>query len=217
MAIVENHLKQKFPPDSAARCAQRQMKLAFFEVQRKLIVQVLENWGNIMWTSSKSTHSDTKWAISFSVFLALTLVIDKTLGQAYYFCESKIANDGLERERERAKFNDLVRLTETELFERCKEIFHSSFKTRKNGKEACNPIRDGLNAFRDQEVGEATASFVKELRDLIEEFSENNSFPSNAPMLTFAERDIRSHRAPAAPYLDEGRLACIFLEDCLER
>ena len=55
---------------------------------------------------------------------------------------------GADPTTERATFAELLRLTQRELFDRCKEIFHTSFKTRKAGKEALNPIRDGKIAFR---------------------------------------------------------------------
>jgi len=72
---LENYLEQKFPSKSTARCVQRQVKLAFFEVQRVRIVKVLETWGTMMWTSNKNTTNDKKWAQSFSVLLALILVM----------------------------------------------------------------------------------------------------------------------------------------------
>ena len=66
-----------------------------------------------------------------------------------------------------------MRLTQEQLFDRCKEIFHSSFKTRKNGKEACNPIRDGMGAFKDRDVDKPIERFVEELRAIAQEFGKN--------------------------------------------
>lgn len=207
MQTVESHLNIKYSKRTAARCAMRQVKLAFFEVQQKRIAKVLEAWGTMMWTSNKSTSNDKKWAISFSVLVALILSTDKTLGLAYYFCEGRIANRGYAASSERRKFQELVRLTQAELFERCKEIFHSSFKTRKNGKEACNPIRNGMGAFKGCDVDKPIERFVEELRTITREF----------------EREIKSHRPlmpePSEedqPYTNAGRLACIFLDDFLE-
>ena len=220
---VENHLNRKYPRRSAVRCVQRQVKLAFFEVQRKRIVKVLEAWGSLMWTSNKGTTSDKKWTISFSVFLALVLAIDKTLGQGYFFCETRIAYHGAEERSERRKFQELVRLTQAELFERCKEIFHSSFKTRKNGKEACNPIRDGMGAFKDRVVEKPIESFVNELQIITREFGEFIFSRLCRSWLTCVGREIKSHRSAMPdpseddePYLDAGRLACIFLDDFLD-
>ena len=124
----------------------------------------------MIWTSNKHTSNDNKWAISFSVFLSLILSIDKTLGLGYYVCEGRIAGYGYEPRSERRKFHELVRLTQAELFERYKEIFHSSFNTRKNGKEACNPIRDGIGSFRDTDVDIPIERFVEELRIIAREF-----------------------------------------------
>jgi len=207
MNTVESYFGTKYPKRSASRCVMRQVKLAFFEAQQKRIVKVLESWGSMMWSGIKSTTSDKKWATSFSVFLTLILSIDKTLNLAYYFCEGRIANKGYAASSERRKFQELVRLTQAELFERCKEIFHSSFKTRKNGKEACNPIRDGLEAFKNDDVDEAIMRFVLGLRVITREFG----------------REIKSHRSLLSDptgddelYTDEGRLACIFLDDFLE-
>jgi hypothetical protein len=128
----------------------------------------------MMWTNNKSTTSHKKWATSFSVFLSLILVIDKTLGQGYFFCEGRITHHGYEARSERREFQELVRLTQAELFERCKEIFHSSFKTRKNGKEACNPIRDGMLAFKDRNVDKPIERFVDELREITLEFGKRD-------------------------------------------
>jgi len=63
---------------------------------------------------------------------------------------------------------------QTELFERCKEIFHSSFKTRKGGKEACNPIRDGIRAFRGKAVNEGISRFVRDLDAIMRQFGKKN-------------------------------------------
>jgi len=54
---------------------QRQIKLAFYEVQQKRIYKVLESWGAMMWTSNKNTAIDKKWAVSFSILLTLILVV----------------------------------------------------------------------------------------------------------------------------------------------
>jgi hypothetical protein len=186
---VEIHLQQQYPRRSAARLAQTQIKLALYEIQRKAISKVLEDWGKEMWTSNKNQTPAKKWAITFSVLLTLILVTyvsryfprnlnsitnwnsysDKILASSYYFCEAEIKH-GADPRTERAKFRVLVRLTEKELFDRCKEIFHTSFKTRKAGKEACNPIRDGQGAFRGKTVNEGVSKFVWELEAVMREF-----------------------------------------------
>jgi hypothetical protein len=75
MYKVENHLQEKYPENSASRCASRQIKVAFLEVQEARIAKVLETWGNMMWTANKNTPNEKKWAWSFSVLIALTLVM----------------------------------------------------------------------------------------------------------------------------------------------
>ena len=106
----------------------------------------------------------------------LTKYSDKSLESAYYFCENRIRNYGDDPLMEREKFYELVRLTQTELFERCKEIFHSSFKTRKGGKEACNPLRDGIAAFRGKTVNEGISQLVWDLAAIIREFGKTHTF-----------------------------------------
>jgi len=91
------------------------------------------------------------------------------LVNAHWTCENRIATKGAEAEKERAEFQRIVRLTQTKLFERCKEIFHSSFKTRKGGKEACNPIRDGIRAFRGKVVNEGISRFVWDMDAIMRE------------------------------------------------
>jgi len=89
---------------------------------------------------------------------------------AYNFCENQIKHHDAEATSERAKFRDLVRMTEKEMFDRCKEIFHSSFKTRKGGKEACNPIRDGIGGFRGKAVNEGISRFVWDMEAVMRDF-----------------------------------------------
>lgn len=166
---VSNHLGQEFPSKSAPRCAQRQIKLAFFVLQQRRIQRVLKDWGSMMWTTNSSLGKDKEWATAFCVFIMLILVMDKTLGAAYYFCEGRILHHGQDEDKERTEFERLVRLTQKELFERCKEIFHWKFKTRKGGKEACNPIRDGIDAFTGKTKGPLdgdVAALVEELQIL---------------------------------------------------
>lgn len=71
---VEILLQQQYPRRSAARLAQTQMKLVFYEIQRNTISKVLEDWGKEMWTSNKNQPPEKKWAITFSVLLTLILV-----------------------------------------------------------------------------------------------------------------------------------------------
>lgn len=135
-------------------------------------MRVLKDWGNMMWATNPSMSKDKEWALAFSVFVTLILVMDKTLGAAYYFCEGRIKHHGHQAGPERAEFQKLVRLTQKELFDRCKEIFHWKFKTRKGGKEACNPIRDGAEAFqgKSKTVDPDVVRFVRDLQNVVGEF-----------------------------------------------
>jgi hypothetical protein len=144
--------------------AQMQIKMAFFHLQQRRIQLVLKQWGSILWTNS--LNSDKSWVHSFCIFTILMLVLEKTISAAQSLCEARIAYQGYDPVPERAKFNELVRLTEKELFDRCKEIFHWKFKTRKWGKEACNPVRDGASAWQRYTMDERTTKFVEDLQHL---------------------------------------------------
>ncbi len=124
-----------------------------------------------MWATNNNPNKDQEWAVAFGVFVILILVMDKTLSAAYFFCEGRIQNYGHEAGSERQKFDELVRLTERELFDRCKEIFHWKFKTRKGGKEACNPIRDGVEAFhKSRSLDGAVERLVHDLQAVVTDF-----------------------------------------------
>ena len=156
------------------KIASRQIKMAFFNMQRKRIATMLEEWGKLMWTTTSTTQET--WVNSLLVFLLLSLTSDKILGLAYYFCECRIHNHHFDHKTERSRFRQLVVLTQRELFERCKEIFHSKFKTRRCGKGACNPIRDGIAGLRG--IGnlgtaapeERIVSLVESLQQFVKEF-----------------------------------------------
>lgn len=132
----------------------------------------------MMWSTSNNVRKDADWATSFSVFLMMILVMDKILGAAWYFCEANIKHGAKDPRVERAAFQQLVKLTEKELFDRCKEIFHWKFKTRKGGKEACNPIRDGIEAFQNKSksvsVDKSIVSLVWDLQNIVGEFGKPN-------------------------------------------
>jgi hypothetical protein len=175
---VQQQLNEEYPEGSAPRCAQRQIKLAFYFLQERRIMRVLKDWGNMMWSTSNNTSKDNEWATAFSVFLMMILVTDKILGAAWYFCEANIQHGRREAVSERRQFQKLVELTEKELFERCKEIFHWKFKTRKGGKEACNPIRDGIEAFQSKSksapIDGSVRSLVGDLQSIVGEFGKIN-------------------------------------------
>lgn len=145
---------------------------------------------------------------------------------AYWTCEGRSRRDSAESRKERSEFQQLVRLMEKELFERCKEIFHSSFKTRKGGKEACNPIRDGIRAFRGKAVNEGISRFVWDLEAIVREFGEYQLSATGRCRRSRANQmaghEIRSQKCSGAeepydtPYTNLGRLSSIFLSDFLD-
>jgi hypothetical protein len=170
---VQQQLQEEYPARSAPRCAQRQIKLMFYFQQEKRIQRVLKDWGKMIWSTSNMSK-DNEWAIAFSVFLIIILVTDKILGSAWYFCEANIQHEQIDAVWERRLFQDLVNATEKELFEWCKEIFHWKFKTRKGGEEACNPIRDNIEAFQSKSksvpINTSIKHLVWDLRAIIRDF-----------------------------------------------
>tara|TARA_R110002060_G_scaffold69769_1_gene78390 strand:- start:256 stop:981 length:726 start_codon:yes stop_codon:yes gene_type:complete len=218
---VQDHLGQEYHRRSAPRCAQRQIKLAFFMLQQRRIQSVLKDWGAMIWATNPSATKDKEWALAFSTFLILILVMDKTLGAAFYFCEGRVKHHGYPASTERESFQELVRLTQKELFDRCKEIFHWKFKTRKGGKEACNPIRDGIDAFqgKSKTVDHDVVRFVMELQRIVGEYGKLSQILFPSRLILFPEPDVRMHRSSSrdedSEYTDAGRLACIFLDDFL--
>jgi hypothetical protein len=89
LQTISSHLHQTYPTDTAPRCAQRQIKLAFFLLQQRRINRVLKDWGAMMWatkTSSSSAPKDKEWATAFCVFVTLILVMDKK-GTPKFVCK----------------------------------------------------------------------------------------------------------------------------------
>jgi len=220
-------LQAQYPLKSTPRCAQRQIKLAFYNILRRRIVTVLKEWGKLLWKFSEIHDTAESWTTAIAVFLILTLTMDKVLSSAYYFTEGRIAFHDHEARAEQATFQQLVILMERELFERCKEIFHWKFKTRKGGIIACNPIRDGIAAFRRNPPDQRSTNLVFGLRMLIEDFGTYSSVAKGNRCidLTKSEPQIRAHRTQAtqdkgtekSQYTDAGRLSCIFLDDFLNQ
>jgi hypothetical protein len=164
---VRTHFRQQHPEESAPRAAQRQIKLAFYLEQRPRIVRVLAEWGKLM---RSPPGPENKWATVFCVFLMLTLTMDMTIARAYNFSETRIKFKGRDPRTERAEVETLGRLMETELFEKCKEIFHCRYKTRKGGNERCNPLRDGPSAWRNKAVDNRTLELVEDMGRVVRDF-----------------------------------------------
>jgi len=202
LAKVEAYLGEKYPPRTASRCAQRQIKLAFLMVQRQRTVRVLESWGKMM---RKTSDSNTKWAPAFCVFIVLILIMDKTIASAYLMCRNNIENRGHNQRTETGMVQELVGLMETQLFERCKEIFHSRYTTRKGANDRCNPFRDGIAAWRNQPVDTKTARLVDELQRLKRDFRDE-----------IQPQPHRRHQTGEHAEANLGRLTAIFLAEFLD-
>ncbi|TGO75798.1 hypothetical protein BELL_0192g00020 [Botrytis elliptica] len=215
--LVEGRLREDFPPESSPRCASRQIKVAFFISQQERIKEVLREWGQMMWTSNRATTNERKWAIGFSVLLVLTLVMDKTLGLSYCNAESRIKHGGKEAIIERHEFQERVKVTQTNLFERCKEILHSKFKTRKGGKESFNPIRDGDGAWRGKVIDERIAGFVHDVKGVVRDHEPQvRSCRVKVSKILRDDPLSLSLKVNESSYTDAARLACVFLDDFLE-
>ncbi|PMD16157.1 hypothetical protein NA56DRAFT_322715 [Hyaloscypha hepaticicola] len=201
---VEELLGERFPKISAPRVAQRQIKLAVFMTQTARIRDVLHGWGRLMSKTASPTHLSRNWPTAICVFLMMVLVIDKVIGAAWYFCEASIVHERRDATEERRQFMKLVSVTQTELFERCKEIFHSRYKTREGGKLSFNPVRDGLDAWNGQVPAyrpDAVKELTRDLQSIVRDF----------------ETEIRQHDDGSGlnEFTYAGRLACIFLGDLL--
>jgi hypothetical protein len=169
---VEELLGEKFHELSAPRVAQRQIKLAIFMTQTARIQDVLHGWGRLMSKTASKTNLSQDWPTAICVFLMMVLVMDKVIGSAWFFCEVNIQHDRRDAMEERRHFMELVTLTQTELFERCKEIFHTRYKTGKGGNLSFNPVRDGVEAWHWQKQVPNTEAraLTRDLRVIVQEF-----------------------------------------------
>lgn len=222
---VQAHLGQEYPILSAPRGAQRQIKLAVFMEQRPRIVRVLRQWGRLM---RSTTRAEKNWPTAFCVFILLTLIMDKTIVAAHHFCEGRIKFRGRDAQSERETFENLKRLMETSLFERCKEIFHCRYKTRKGGNERCNPVRDGIAAWRGNEVEGRTARLIADIQRVVRDFGTCPPHPHTRAPFLHARKDSvspiflvpgkahaerRPVQAGQVVFSELGRLARTFLSD----
>lgn len=209
-------MQQQYDDQSAPRAAQRQIKLAFYLEQRLRITRVLREWGKLM---RSAAGSGKKWATVFSVFIVLTLIMDQTIAAAYNFTEGRIKFKGRDPRTERMMFEELRRLMETELFEKCKEIFHCRYKTRKGGNERCNPIRDGMTAWRREAVDDNTLHLVVDMQRVVRDFGTyNRPVCRRTVSPPLIEQDIivpPQFRVAQASNTKPARLASIFLGEFL--
>lgn len=60
-----------------------------------------------------------------------------------------------------------------------KEIFHTKYKTRKVGRDACNPIRDGVEVWMTDKpnvTDEKTITLVRDLQQMMTEFGKHITY-----------------------------------------
>jgi hypothetical protein len=222
---VQAHLGHEYPSQSAPRGVQRQMKLAVFMEQRPRIERVLKQWGKLMRSTARAENN---WPTAFCVFIVLTLIMDKTIAAAQIYCEGRIKFRGRDVKTERETFENLRRLMETCLFQRCKEIFHCRYKTRKGGNERCNPIRDGAAAWRGKNVDERTVRLIDDVQQVVRDFGMCSPHPHACASFLLADEgcvsslfsvlgkayaERRSVQAGQVMYTELGRLASTFLSD----
>lgn len=91
-------------------------------------------------------------ASMFCVFLLLALVFQKSINSALYLCEHRIKNLGRDARDERKEYQNLAQLTETRLFGKCREMFHSTFNTK--GAEWEVLIQSGTDLARGGELSQ---------------------------------------------------------------
>jgi len=193
--------------------------------QRPRIERVLRQWGKLMRSAARA---EKNWPTAFCVFIVLTLTMDKTIAAAHHFCEGRIKFRGRDAKSERETFENLRRLMETNLFERCKEIFHCRYKTRKGGNERCNPVRDGIAAWGGKKVDGRTVRLIDDIQRVVRDYGMCSPRPhARAPFLHArkgcvsplfsvpgkAHAERQSVQAGQVVYTELGRLASAFLRD----
>ncbi len=123
---------QDFPHKMMPIMVQKPIKLALIYSQAEQVGQVLKEWGSRIWDRS-SGDKGGEWATLFSVLTILSLLADKIIVAGHTLSEAMISFQGCDLSQERDEFRWMASLVETELFGRCKEIFHWKFQTRMGG------------------------------------------------------------------------------------
>jgi hypothetical protein len=151
----------------------------------------------------------------------IVLTLDKTIRSAWYFCEANIRLGRGEPETERRAFNKLILLAERELFERCKELFHRRYGTRKGGKESINPIGHGIHSWQGKEPDADVIELVDDLRAIMREFGKPFNWEIGELLLINIETEMKLRGSGLrdgdyeSGFMDAARLTRIFLSDFL--
>lgn len=169
---VESLLGQELPARTPPVVLQKQLKLVLYVSQEKRIIEVLRGFGSQMWSSSLPKNRGDQWISLFCLMSLLAMAADKIIVAARTQRDARIIfqESYVLQKEEEVSVRNLEQLIRREFFDRCTEIFHWKFKTRKGGKEACNPIRDGFETLQgkgvDSQLESGAMEFVKELQNL---------------------------------------------------
>lgn len=148
----------------------------FYLGQQQRLVEVLRAWGKLM---RNLTSSDKRWQTAFCVLMMLVLSMDKTIDAAWRKCDYRRRQSGSANHRR--LYKELVKLMYAELFERCKEIFHVRYKTRKSQNERINPIRDGIKHLAGQPVDHRAAVLIEDMRRIMRD-NRMSLTPTQSPL-----------------------------------
>jgi hypothetical protein len=137
----------------------RQIKHAFYEINRKLTHRVFTELEKVIRSRQRSS-----WPIYFSAMLILSLCIEKVQVLADSHVNAAKSSDpgslaGLEDEPKNTcqKLDDIP-------FGQLVHIFHTLFRTVKGDSRGLNPFRDGFERGVEEGFDEAAISMVQEIK-----------------------------------------------------
>ena len=82
--LVKEELQEDFGSTSVPKCAQGQIKLAFYNLQLIRVATAFGELGKLLWGQLSIQQRPEAWAASFCLLLLLILSIDKTTVSTYY-------------------------------------------------------------------------------------------------------------------------------------
>lgn len=143
-----------------SRLLNRQIKHAFYEINRKLTHRVLNELEKVIRSRQRSS-----WPICFAAMLILSLCIEKVQVLADAHVEAAKSSEtqpltGLEDELR----NICQRLDEV-LFGQLVHVFHTLFRTSKGDSGGLNPFRDGFECGVEDGFDEGAMRMVQETRN----------------------------------------------------